>query len=69
MMKDKSPAECTRLCVKQGSDYALVVGNKVYVLKGDKAKIDKFAGQKAMVMGKISGTTVQVDSIMAPGAM
>ncbi|QEE28589.1 hypothetical protein FTW19_11625 [Terriglobus albidus] len=68
MMKDK-PAECTRACAKQGSDYALVVGTKVYILKGDKSQIDKFAGQKAMVMGKVSGTTIQVDSIIAPGAM
>ena len=69
MMKDKTPAQCTRECVKQGSDFALVVGNKVYALKGNKSQIDKFAGQKAMVMGKVSGTTIQVDSIMAPGGM
>lgn len=35
--KDKSAAECTRECVKMGSDYALVVGSEVYTLKGDKS--------------------------------
>jgi hypothetical protein len=29
MAKDKSPAECTRMCIKQGMKYALVVGSKV----------------------------------------
>ncbi len=33
MTKDKSPAECTRICVKQGMKYALVAGNKVYTLE------------------------------------
>ena len=46
MAKDKSAADCTRECVKMGSEYALVVGNTVYRLKGDKAAIDKFVGQK-----------------------
>ena len=66
MAKDKSAAECTRECVKMGSDYALVVGSKVYTLKGDKSALDKFAGQKATVTGKQSGETITVDSIAAP---
>ena len=33
MANDKSAAQCTRECVKAGSDYALVVGDKVYTLK------------------------------------
>ena len=65
MMKDKSAAECTRECVKEGSDFALAIGDKVYTLKGDKAQFDKFAGQKVIVKGKVSGNTISVDSIMA----
>jgi hypothetical protein len=45
MSKDKPAAECTRECIKMGSDYALVVGNSVYTLKGDKTPIDKFAAE------------------------
>lgn len=63
MMKDASAAKCTRECVKAGSDYALVVGDKVYTLKGDKTEIDKFAGERATVKGKMSGSTIAVDSI------
>jgi hypothetical protein len=63
MMKDATAAQCTRECVKQGSDFALVSGGKVYTLKGDKAQFDKFAGENVLVKGKVSGTTISVDSI------
>jgi hypothetical protein len=65
MMAGKSAAECTRACVKEGSDYALVVGDKVYTLKGDKTAIDKFAGADVIVKGKTSGSTVTMESIKA----
>ena len=63
MAKNKTPAECTRECVKAGSDYALVVGKEVYVLKGEQAAIDKFAGERATVKGVVSGNVVTVQSI------
>jgi hypothetical protein len=65
MMKGETAAQCTRECVKTGSDYALVVGDKVYTLKGDKAAIDKFAGEKVTVKGTASGTIVTMQSIKA----
>jgi hypothetical protein len=33
MMKDKPDADCLRYCVKQGTNYALVVGKSVYTLE------------------------------------
>src|SRR4051794_25685867 len=63
MMKDATPAKCTRECVKMGSDYALVSGEKVYTLKGNSTELDKFAGQSVKVTGKVSGSTISVDSI------
>lgn len=63
MMKNKTPAECTRECVKSGSDYALVVGNKVYMLKGDQAAFDKFAGKRVKVKGSVAGSVVTVQSL------
>ena len=63
MMQGKTPTQCTRECVKQGADFALVSGGKVYTLKGDKAQFDKLAGEKALVKGKVSGTKISVDSI------
>jgi hypothetical protein len=62
MAKDKS-ADCTRECVKTGSDYALVVGDKIYPLKGDKAELDKYAGQRATVKGTLDGNNINVQSI------
>jgi hypothetical protein len=64
-----SPAECTKACVKQGSKYALVVGEKVYTLESsDKAvlsKLDELAGQKAKVKGVAKGDTIAVSSVAA----
>ena len=65
MMKNVTPAQCTRECVKQGADYALVSGGKVYTLKGDKAQIDKYAGQKVTIKGDVSGDTITVKSVAA----
>jgi hypothetical protein len=64
MAKDKSAAECTRECAKQGTKYALVVGKRVYTLEGHEAELDRVAGMKAMVKGKVSGETMAVDSVV-----
>lgn len=64
-------AACTRECVKNGSKYALVVGDKVYTLdtsdKAALAELDKLAGAKAKITGVENGTTIQVRTV-APGA-
>lgn len=65
MKKNMSAAECTRECVKAGSDYALASGEKVYTLKGDKAQFDKLAGQNVVIKGTTEGTTIIVASIKA----
>jgi len=62
-------AECTRGCVKHGSKYALVVGDKVYTLEtSDQAALDKLnglAGAKAKVTGELEGDTMTVKSVSA----
>jgi len=65
MMQGKTPAQCTRECVKQGSDFAPVNGGKIYTLKGDKSQVDRLAGQNVTITGKVDGTTIAVDSIAA----
>ena len=64
-----SAAECTRGCVKKGSKYALVVGDKVYTLEtSDKAALDtldKQAGAKATVTGTEKDNTITVTSVKA----
>lgn len=65
MMKNLPAAECTRECVKSGSDFALVVGDKLYTLKGDKAKFDKFAGAPVVLDGDLKGNVITVKSVTA----
>jgi hypothetical protein len=70
MMKDA--AACTKACVDKGSDYALVVGDKVYTLKTssdkDKMELGKLAGKMARVMGDVTGDDVMVKSVGMGGA-
>ena len=63
MMKGATPAQCTRKCVKAGSDFALAVGNKLYILKGDKAQIGTFAGANVVVQGQVHDETIDVNQI------
>jgi hypothetical protein len=63
MMPGKPNSECIRACVKAGSKYALLVGDKIYALNGDAEQIDHFAGKKVKVAGDVSGTTITLASI------
>ena len=64
-----SNAACTRACVKKGSDYALVSGDKVYTLettdKAALAELDTLAGQKAKVTGTADGDKIEVSKVVA----
>ncbi len=62
-------ASCTRACVKKGSDYALVVKDKVFTLKANdaiKGELDKLAGKSATVVGDQNGETIDVTSVQTP---
>lgn len=60
-------ADCVRNCIRKGSKYALVVGDKVYTLDtGDKAaldELDKLADQQAKVTGQVNGDAITVSSV------
>src|ERR1700676_4846673 len=60
-------AACLRACVKKGSQYALVVGDKVYTLDtSDKAtldQLDKLADQQAKITGEATGYSIAVLSV------
>jgi hypothetical protein len=62
-------ADCTRTCVGKGSKFALVVGEKIYVLdttdKAALATLDKQAGKNATVTGTLNGDTISVSSVAA----
>ena len=69
MEGEGTPAECTRTCVNHGSKYALVVGEKIYILdttdKAALAILDKQAGKNASVTGVLEGDVIQVSSVAA----
>jgi hypothetical protein len=60
-------AECARACIRKGSKYALVVGDKVYTLDtSDKStldQLDKLADKQAKVTGEANGDTIAVLSV------
>jgi hypothetical protein len=56
---------CTRKCAEDGAGYALVVGKTVYILEGHRVELDKFAGGRATVLGRLNDGTVVVDSVKA----
>ena len=64
-----TPAECTRTCVAHGSKFALIVGDKIYILDtADKtalATLDQQAGKNATVTGTLNGDTIEVSSVVA----
>jgi len=66
---DGTPAECTRSCVAHGSKFALVVGEKIYILdtsdKATLAALDTLAGKNVTVTGILDGDTIAVSSVAA----
>ena len=64
-----TPAECTRTCVSHGSKFALVVGERIYILEtSDKAALtmlDQQAGKNATITGVLNGDTIEVSSVAA----
>ena len=63
MMPGKTDAQCVQECVKSGSSYALVVGDKVYTLAGKPQTIAPFAGKHVHVEGSLKDNTITITSI------
>ncbi|SRR6266536_1668278 len=63
MMPGKSDAQCIQECIKSGSSYALVVGDKVYTLAGKPQAIAPFAGKHVKIEGDLKGNTITFTSI------
>ncbi len=68
-MMGGAASECTRVCIRKGSKYALVVGDKVYTLdtsdKTTLGQLDKLADQQAKVTGEAVGDSISVLSVAA----
>jgi hypothetical protein len=61
----KTAADCSRTCVRSGAQFALVAGEKTYLLNGDVASLKKLAGQRARIVGAMSGNTITISSATA----
>jgi hypothetical protein len=59
----RSASDCVRACVHAGEKFALVDGNNAYVLDGDLLLLKRLAGQRARVVGALSGNTITVSSV------
>jgi hypothetical protein len=64
MIPGKTDAECVQECVKSGSSYALVAGDKVYTLTTKPETISRFAGKHVHIEGKLKDKTITVNSII-----
>jgi hypothetical protein len=59
-------ADCTRVCVHGGEQFALVDGDSVYVLEGDLVALKRVAGQRVRIAGTLNGNKISVSAV-APG--
>ena len=64
----KSPAECTRACVRGGAKYTLVDGDKIYTLDGKEEQLEGVAGERATIEGTLDGSTIKVVSVSSQNA-
>jgi len=63
MDSEHNAADCVRMCVRNGSRYKIVDGDKNYELAGNLSQIDQFAGQRVALTGVLDGGTIKVNSV------
>lgn len=59
----KRPADCARMCVRNGSKYLLINGDQKNILEGNEIALDHLAGQRATVTGTLNGDTIKVSAV------
>jgi len=68
-MMNGDDAKCVHSCIKNGSQYALVVDQQVYSLKGRSKELEELAGQRVTVTGAMDAAVLQVASVKREDAM
>ena len=58
----QNASECVRMCVRDGSRYIIVDGDKNYKLAGNLVQVSQLAGQRVNVTGVLNGDTINVSS-------
>jgi len=61
----KTAVDCSLTCVHGGATFALVEGDKLYLLDGASDRLKKVAGQRARIMGSVRGNRIKVSSVAA----
>jgi hypothetical protein len=61
----ETASDCTRKCVRIGGQFALVDGDKIYLLEGDLNSLKRVAGERARIIGTATGNTIRVSSVTA----
>jgi hypothetical protein len=61
----KTATDCTLACVQGGAQFALVDGDKTYILLGDIVVLKRIAGQRVEVTGALHGNAIKVTSVSA----
>ncbi|MEP6645012.1 MAG: hypothetical protein ABJA69_10985 [Acidobacteriaceae bacterium] len=64
--KEKNPSDCTRICVRNGSKYALVDGDRVFKLEGSEADLARLAGTRADFVGTLRNDTIKISKVIPP---
>src|SRR3984957_6142917 len=60
----KAPADCTRACVRNGEQFALVDGDAFYLIEGDPLVLKGAAGQRVRVNGTLNGKKISMTSVI-----
>jgi hypothetical protein len=61
----RTAVDCSLTCVRGGATFALVDGDKTYVLDGASDRLKKVAGQRARIVGSVRGNRIKVSSVAA----
>jgi hypothetical protein len=59
----QTAADCARICVRGGANFALVVADTTYILDGDISVLGRLAGQRARIVGELNGKTIKISSV------
>jgi hypothetical protein len=62
---NKAASDCVRICVHSGNAFALVSGEKIYILTGNNVMLKSLAGMRVRVSGALNGNTINVTSATA----
>jgi hypothetical protein len=62
---NRAASDCVRICVHSGNSFALLSGEKIYILNGDPVILKTIAGMRARISGSLDGNTITVSSAAA----